>query len=857
MDAMHDRGHGPRDLTASTILGGSMNDHNPDTHADMTHGARPDAGVHLPEHTEHAAAGHDPDTHAAAGHDMHAAGHDRHDGHSVAMFRDKFWLSLALTIPVVLLSPDVARMARLHDPGDPGHRVRARRSSARSSSSTAGWSSSAGPRASWRDRQPGMMTLISLAIVVAFVTSWAGTLGLFEVEIWWELATLITIMLLGHWLEMRSIAQARGALAALAELLPDTAERVTADGHRGRSRSRRSRSATSCSCVPVRACPADGIVDGGAADVDESMITGESRAVPKAARRHGRRRHRRGRRLAPGRGHGDGRRHGALGDHADGRRSPGVRLARPGARRPGGRPPVLRRARCGRDHARRSGGCSAIRRVRWSGRRRSSSSPARTRLASRSRSSSRSRPRSAPGTGCSSRTGSPSSGRATLDMVLFDKTGTLTEGEPVLVDVAATASRTRCCSARGGRRGRLGAPARAGDRARRPRRGHRSSARAPTSRPWPVAAPRRVVDGRTDRRRWSAAARRARPRPPLPMSATDVGPRRAGRSCTWSPMARRRRARASRTRSGRSRPRRSTHSTRIGVRVAMITGDSQAVADSVARRLGIDEVAAQVLPGRQGGRGDAVPGRAAARSRWSATASTTRRPSPRPTSGIAIGAGTDVAVESAGIVLVRSDPRDVVGAIELSRATYRKMVQNLVWATGYNLVAIPVAMGLLVPWGIDLPMAVGRHRDEPVDDHRGGQRAAAATARPPASASRAEREPRSAISRAGRVEQCGARRRRDTTSSTSCGSNGSQPRSHEGYPLAVAIGSDGSPVAAVRWVLQSARSALVLGGGRGRLGPSVDPACDGRFVTDFGGDPHLSSRAPATAVVKSAGQRLG
>jgi Cu2+-exporting ATPase len=144
----------------------------------------------------------------------------------------------------------------------------------------------------------------------------------------------------------------------------------------------------------------------------------------------------------------------------------------------------------------------------------------------------------------------------------------------------------------------------------------------------------------------------------------------------------------------------------LGIRVAMITGDSQAVADSVARRLGIDDVAAQVLPAdkaaavsrfREGGRRVAMVGDGVNDAPALATADV----------GIAIGAGTDVAVESAGIVLVRNDPRDVVGAIELSRATYRKMIQNLVWATGYNLVAIPVAAGVLVPWGIDLPMAVG------------------------------------------------------------------------------------------------------------------------------------------------------
>jgi len=144
----------------------------------------------------------------------------------------------------------------------------------------------------------------------------------------------------------------------------------------------------------------------------------------------------------------------------------------------------------------------------------------------------------------------------------------------------------------------------------------------------------------------------------------------------------------------------------LGIRVAMITGDSQAVADSVARRLGVDEVAAQVLPAdkaaavarfQEGGRTVAMVGDGVNDAPALATADV----------GIAIGAGTDVAVESAGIVLVRSDPRDVAAAIELSRASYSKMVQNLIWATGYNLVAIPIAMGLLVPWGIDLPMAIG------------------------------------------------------------------------------------------------------------------------------------------------------
>ena len=138
----------------------------------------------------------------------------------------------------------------------------------------------------------------------------------------------------------------------------------------------------------------------------------------------------------------------------------------------------------------------------------------------------------------------------------------------------------------------------------------------------------------------------------------------------------------------------------------MITGDSTKVADSVARRIGIDEVAAEILPAEKAsavqrfqasGKKVAMVGDGVNDAPALATADV----------GIAIGAGTDVAIESAGIVLVRSDPRDVVGAIELSRAAYRKMVQNLVWATAYNLVAIPAAAGLFLRLGVDFPMSVG------------------------------------------------------------------------------------------------------------------------------------------------------
>jgi Cu2+-exporting ATPase len=224
---------------------------------------------------------HRPASDPHAGHkmsDMHGS-HDRHAGHSVAMFRDKFWLSFTLTIPTVIWSPEIQHWLGYTAPSFPGSRF------IPAILGTivfvyGGLVFVRGARAELADRKPGMMTLISLAIIVAFATSLAATFGLFEIDVWWELASLITIMVLGHWLEMRAISQARGALNALAALLPDTAERVNgaevqtiplAELHVG-------------DIVLVRPgtrVPADGAVVEGAADVDESLVTGESKSVSK------------------------------------------------------------------------------------------------------------------------------------------------------------------------------------------------------------------------------------------------------------------------------------------------------------------------------------------------------------------------------------------------------------------------------------------------------------------------------------------------------------------------------------------------------------------------------------------------
>src|SRR5437870_4800780 len=229
------------------------------------------------EHSTHSDHGQACDPHA--GHKMshdHRS-HDRHGGHSVAMFRDKFWLSFALTIPTVFWSPEVQHWLGYTAPSFPGSKF------IPAILGTAiflygGLVFVRGAQGELADHKPGMMTLISLAIIVAFSTSLAATFGLFEVEVWWELASLITIMVLGHWLEMRAISQARGALNALAALLPDTAERVT-DAEVHTVPLSELQLGDVVLVRPGTRVPADGAIVEGVADVDESMITGESKAV--------------------------------------------------------------------------------------------------------------------------------------------------------------------------------------------------------------------------------------------------------------------------------------------------------------------------------------------------------------------------------------------------------------------------------------------------------------------------------------------------------------------------------------------------------------------------------------------------
>ncbi len=631
--------------------------------------------------------------------------HDRHAGHSVAMFRDRFWLSFALTLPTVFLSPEVQHWLGYTAPSFPGSTL------IPAILGTAvflygGLVFLRGAQSELADRKPGMMTLISLAIIVAFGTSLAATFGLFKVEVWWELASLITIMVLGHWLEMRAISQARGALTALAALLPDTAERVTGADVRTVPLSEL-HVGDVVLVRPGTRVPADGAVVEGAAEVDESMITGESKTVSKEP----------GTTVIGGTVAGGGSlrvRVTAVGEQTA---LSGIMRLVAAAQASSSRTQVLadRAAAILFYVAVAAGGITFTYWWLAGDTQHALIRTATVLIIACPHALGLAIPLViAISTSVGARNGLLVKDRLALerarllDIVIFDKTGTLTRGAPAVSGIAAVpgtsesellalASAVEANSEHPLARAIVGEATRQGVR-----QVHAANFEALAGR-----GARALVEGKN----IAVGGPRL-----LAESKTAVPPELEKVMSSWASEGR---TVLSVVTEGRLlgalavedeiRPESREAVTdlhRLGIRVAMITGDSKTVADSVARRLGIDEVAAEVLPGdkaaavkrfQAGGKRVAMVGDGVNDAPALATADV----------GIAIGAGTDVAIESAGIVLVHSDPRDVVGAIELSHATYRKMIQNLVWATAYNLVAIPVAGGLFVRWGFDLPMSVG------------------------------------------------------------------------------------------------------------------------------------------------------
>jgi Cu2+-exporting ATPase len=647
------------------------------------------------------------ESHPQPGHKMSEiqATHVRHAGHSVAMFRDKFWLSFALTIPVVFWSTDVQRWLGYTAPTFPGSKF----IPPILGTVVFVYGGLVFIRGAWgelADHKPGMMTLIGLGIIAAFGTSLAATFGFLNIDVWWELTSLITIMLLGHWLEMRAISQARGALNALAALLPDTAERVKGADTEFVPLSEL-RIGDIVLMRPGARVPADGTVVEGAADVDESMITGESKTVPKGS----------GSKVIAGTVASGGSlrvRITAVGDQTA---LFGIMRLVASAQASGSRTQALAdRAAAILFYVAVASG--AITFIYWwiSGDKEHALIRTATVLIIAC-------PHAlglaiplviAISTSIGAQNGLLVKDRLALerarnlDVVIFDKTGTLTRGSPAVSEVLAAPGITEddLVAFAAGVEFTSEHPLAKAIVAEAKRRNV-----PPLSATNFEALPGRGAKALVERKSVEVGGPRL-----LTAAKVTVPPDFEKLTTAWASDGKtvlyaiaEGRLLGAFAVEDQIRPESSevvTELHRLGIKVAMITGDSKTVADSVARRIGIDEVAAEVLPAdkaaavrnfQAGGKKVAMVGDGVNDAPALATADV----------GIAIGAGTDVAIESAGIVLVRSDPRDVVGAIELSRATYRKMIQNLVWATAYNLVAIPAAGGLFVRWGVELPMSVG------------------------------------------------------------------------------------------------------------------------------------------------------
>ena len=651
--------------------------------------------------------------HAAHVHSGHGT-HDKHAGHSVAMFRDKFWTSLLLTLPTLVWGHMVQRVFGYHAPMFPGSQWIA------AVFGTAvfaygGWPFIQGAWRELRDRLPGMMTLIGLAISVAFVFSAAVTLGYPGMPLWEELATLVTIMLLGHWLEMRSISQAQGALGELAKLLPDTATRLVAEGGTERAEEVSIAALRDGDVVLVRpgqSVPADGVVISGESSVNESVLTGESRPVDKAPDA----------KVIAGTTNGAG----SLRVRVTGT---GDRTALAGIMR------LVEQAQSSRSRAQvladRAAfwltwvalGAGAVTLVGWLV---AGATPAyaierlvtvlviacphalglavplvvaiSTTLGARS------------GLLVRDRRGLEEA--RNLTAVVFDKTGTLTRGEFGVVAV------TPAEGVDSDEALRLTAAVEADSEhpiaqgiARTATERHLDVPRAERFEALPGRGVRAVVAGRTLYVGGPALLRALHCEPePAVQSAADAAGQR-GQTAVYlvEDSGGTRRVLAALAVADVVRPE-SAEAVRAlreaGVEVVMMTGDAKPVADAVARELGIDTVFAEVLPEQKSGKIEELQ-RAGKRVAMVGDGVNDAPALVTADVGIAIGAGTDVAVEAGDIVLVRSDPRDVPRIIALSRASYRKMVQNLWWAAGYNIIAIPLAAGVLAPWGIVLSPAIG------------------------------------------------------------------------------------------------------------------------------------------------------
>ena len=684
-----------------------MREHSHDEHTHPTgHTEKMDEAIGGPaaytEHsTEHS------DEHAGG----HTDGHTAHTGHE-QLFRQRFWVCLLLSIPVLVYSEMLQGWLSFTPPAFPG----------------SGWIGTIFAvviflygglpflqmaRPEIEQRKPGMMTLISLAISVAFIYSLAALVIPSAEGFFWELVTLIDVMLLGHWLEMRSVRQASGALNELAKLMPDQAERIREDGSTETIPTHELRQGDRVLVRPGESIPADGEVFDGRSSVSEAMITGESKLVDKEP----------GARVIAGTINGDGSLRVQVTATGDATALAGImRLVDTAQKSKSPTQLLADRAAgwlfyaavaaalitaiawiladaAGVDVVKRVATVLVIACPHALGLAVPLVVAISTSLAARN--------------GILIRDRLAMEEARLLDVVIFDKTGTLTKGEHGVVAIGVTEG---VGEGMGEEEALSIAAAVEGDSEHMLARGIRNAA---TERGLSLPAVEgffalkgRGVQATVNGREVFVGGPRLLEYLSIVLPATlQAFAEKAGsRGETVVYLLRENDAVAAFALADVIRAESKAAVQRLhemGIEVAMLTGDSQAVAAAVADDLGLDHYFAEVLPEHK----DEKVRELQAQGKKVAMVGDGVNDAPaltRADVGIAIGSGTDVAVESADIVLVQSNPLDVVGMIELSRATHRKMIQNLWWATGYNIVAIPLAAGILVPFGLPaLSPAIG------------------------------------------------------------------------------------------------------------------------------------------------------
>lgn len=628
---------------------------------------------------------------ARNGHTDHSAS-DKHAGHKTDDFLKKFRIALTLTIPVVLFSP-AGKFFGL----------------SLSETAYAPWVSLAlGSivffygglvflRGAWlelRARAPGMMTLIGVAITVAYLASLAAVFFGFGEALFWELTTLITVMLLGHWLEMRSVGAARGALSALSELLPDTAEIVEGETAREVPVSEL-RIGNLVRVRPGSRVPADGVVERGLTEVNESLLTGESRPVPKE----------RGSSVIAGTENGDGAidiRVAKIGEETF---LSGIRRLILEAERSKSKLQLLSdRAAYWLTVLALGTGAATV--IVWVLLGRNFGFALERSIAVLVVACPHALGLAIPLVASISTTMAANRGflvkrrmaleaARDIDTVVFDKTGTLTKGafqveqifgndlatDQVLKIAAALEAHSEHPIAR--------AVAEAAHE-----KGHTLPEAEGVKR-----LPGRGVEGTIEGVLWRLGNLSEES---VPREWRELG----GKTVVYllrndEPVGAIALSDALRFESIEA----VRELQAMGVSVSMITGDAEDVAADVARELGITEYFSRVLPGEKAAKVESLK----SRGRKIAMVGDGVNDAPALAAadlGIAIGAGTTVAIESAGIILIKNDPRDIAAIIRLSRRTYKKMIQNLFWATGYNVIAIPLAAGVLAAYGLTLTPAL-------------------------------------------------------------------------------------------------------------------------------------------------------